>query len=90
MTRGAMLGRRRLMERRGLEGTLDNSAIRRDGLCMMAEDDIEIDPRLDGPRDETGESAWADLAYPRPKGGTTESSSVSVASSTGESLNVSK
>jgi hypothetical protein len=66
------------MERRGLEGTLDNSAIRRDGLCMMAEDDIEIDPRLDGPRDE------------RPKGGTTESSSVSVASSTGESLNVSK
>jgi len=52
-TRGTMLGRRRLlMDLRGLVGTLDNMATRRDGLERMFAD-METDPRRLGPRDET-------------------------------------
>lgn len=91
MTRGTMLGRLLLIERRGLDGTLDSNATLLEGLDITAEDDKEIDPRLLGPLEDTvgvrrGETEDLQL----PKVGTALSSSLSAASRTGESLNVSK
>lgn len=40
-----MLGRRRLMDFRGLEGTLERAFILREGLEMMADVDMDMDPR---------------------------------------------
>lgn len=57
MTRGTILGRLLLIERRGLDGTLESNATLLEGLDMTAEDDIDIEPRLLGPLEDTAKLA---------------------------------
>lgn len=88
-----MLGRRRVMDFRGLDGTLERAFIRRDGLEMIADDDKDMEPRRLELRDGTSSCQQVSTSVRHvlpPRGGIVQSSSLSAGSREGESTKVSK